>query len=135
MYTETATRTTTQRSASSVRHVGAIKDAELLALGREFDPLFERWSRQVAFLRDGVSIPAREKAYKLHDRLHSQVGDLIDEILSYRASTPEGLALQVRAAMVDLSLDTLFFDPDPRLQPFFRSLCAFTGVQFPTTGR
>jgi hypothetical protein len=30
--------------------------------------------------------------------------------------------IRARAAMVDLGLDTLFFDPDPRLQPFFQSL-------------
>jgi hypothetical protein len=132
MYTETANMTAHQM-ASADRPAGSVDDAELLALGREFAPLFERWSRQVAVLRDGISIPTREKAYKLHDRLHRRVEGLIDEILSHKASTPEGLAVQVRAAMVDVSLDALLFDPDPRLCSFFESLCAFTGIEFPIT--
>jgi hypothetical protein len=81
---------TAHQMATADRPAGIVDDAELLALGGEFAPLFDRWSRQ-------------------------------------------GLAVQVRAAMVDVSLDTLFFDPDPRLCSFFESLCAFTGVQFPTT--
>jgi hypothetical protein len=97
--------------------------------------VFERWSKQLAPLRHGVRVPAREKAYELNDRLHRRLDGLIDEILSHRATTPEGLAVQVKAAMLDLDLDTLFFDPDPRIEPFFQSLCAFTGVRFPATAQ
>jgi hypothetical protein len=61
MYTETANMTAHQM-ATADRPAGSVDDAELLALGKEFAPLFERWNRQVAVLRDGISIPTREKA-------------------------------------------------------------------------
>jgi hypothetical protein len=118
-------------------HSPAAADAELLALGEKLNPMFERWSRHVAPLSNGVTVPAREKAYEFTDRLRRRVDEsgLVDEILSHCANTPEGLAVQVKAAMLDLDLDALFFDPDPRIEPFFRSLCAFTGVRFPQTQR
>jgi hypothetical protein len=118
------TRTATSSPASA--------DAELIALGKRFAPLFARWRRQTAAAQASMAIvAAREKLYRETDRVHAQASDLIDEILSLKATTAAGFRVQVQAALVDFDPDALFLDPDPRHRGFFESLCALTSIDLP----
>jgi hypothetical protein len=111
----------------------ASADAELIALGKQFAPLFERWRRQIAAAGASMTVAARERLYRQNDRLHREAGELIDEIMSCNATTIDGIAVQVRATLVDFDIDTLVLDSDRRLRGFLASLCAFAGVAFPIT--
>jgi hypothetical protein len=107
--------------------------AELIALGRQIAPLFERWHRQIAAAGSNMTVAARERLYQKNDRLQREAGELIDQILACTATTIGGIAVQVRAALLDADLDALVLDPDTRRRGFLASLCAFTGVAFPIT--
>jgi hypothetical protein len=72
----------------------------------------------------------------LHDELTDELFPLADEILSYRAHMPEGLALQVRALMA--SNDQTWRGTSPNEEPqclalrdFIANVCAVVGVPFP----
>ncbi len=107
-------------------------DAALLALADRFDPLFAEWQH----LRQTAPTPYGICSDEEHDRLVGALYPLAIEILSHRASTRDGLALQARAIMSyvpefwDDAIENLDGNETAACH-FIRSVCAFTGVPFP----
>jgi hypothetical protein len=120
------------RTPHAATSMPASADAELVALGERLKPIFEQWRRQIATASASMTVAARERLYRQNDQLHRDASELIDEIISCKATTIDGIAVQVRAALVDSDIDALVLDPDPRLRGFLASLSAFAGVAFPS---
>jgi hypothetical protein len=158
-------------------------DAELLALGRRFDPLFNGWVQAMATEhRDrfefeiaveaamGVRLAdvpvrltddspredhrshrdywaARRKvaptfSYERGDdaaiaELEDRLAEIGDEILTFNATTRDGLAVQVRAMIfrsreaIEPTLDWQGEAEDPWQLAFLESLAGFVGTPFP----
>jgi hypothetical protein len=67
------------------------------------------------------------------DRLHDKINPLAEKILSYKASTLDGLRLQTRTLIIydtDIWLSPLE-GSEPRMCAFFASLCSVLGIPFP----
>jgi hypothetical protein len=100
------------------------------------DPEYE--DAVIRLIREHHSGRSEDKLEVRHwDRIHKKFYPLAEQVLSYKASTLEGVRLQTRALLVyhneiwvDLSEDNA--EPEqPVMCAFFASLCGVLGLQFP----
>jgi hypothetical protein len=103
-------------------------DAELLALGDQLEPLIEQWMAQTAADREECEADPDPELTRWH-RLNSRIYPLVDAILSQRAQTLAGLAVQARAFTLSSSewWDSDLTCEDDQLA-FANAVCAFLGV-------
>jgi hypothetical protein len=105
--------------------------AEAERLDRD-DPAFEAY-RQKRMEYAKADRPGRHDP-ETWDFLRDRFYELTDEILSHRAATREGLALQARALISSYSEIWEHEHDDDGVLDFIQSVCAFSGVPFPPYG-
>jgi hypothetical protein len=108
-------------------------DAELLALGRRFEPLYFEWCQLWREFKNASDEDAK-KAEDSCRHLNQVLTLKANEILSYQPKTAAGFVLHLRAM-------TMFHTPAewdeegdetiPYIGAFMRSACAFFGVDYP----
>jgi hypothetical protein len=103
------------------------------------DPEFVAYDRDVRRLISEHHSGRSEDELELRhwDRIHDKLNPLVDKVLSYTASTLEGLRLQTRVLIIYYNeiWSPLNWEADESDQPemcaFFASLCCVLGVPFP----
>jgi hypothetical protein len=102
------------------------------------DPEYNAYDRELRCLIGEHHSGRREDELDLGhwDRLHDRMNPLAIEILSYEASTLDGLRLQTRALLIYHneiwnSADWDDAEPEGSMCDFFASLCRVLGVPFP----
>jgi hypothetical protein len=102
------------------------------------DPEYPAYDRELRRLINEHNSEKSEDERELRhwDRIHDKLHPIAGEILSYKASTLDGLRLQTRALIVFQSeiwnsVDWEDNEPDEAMCSFFASLCGLLGVPFP----
>lgn len=105
-------------------------DDALIALALKFEEPFCQWHEGDAARRDTL---ADLVAWEVEEtRLFEALRPVVDAILSHRATTRAGLALQVHAIAMSLRWDGIAEEDDPgatNMKNFIASVGAFVGVE------
>jgi hypothetical protein len=118
-------------------------DAELLALGVRLKPIEEEFAAQIAIDRASTTFTVHERDdggwetdVEPWDAIHGRLFPLAEEILSKKARTIAGLAVQARAVTLAAReiWEPEFMEEHDHERKFIESVCAFVGVAIPTFG-
>jgi hypothetical protein len=118
------------RAAAHSRRAQLVLDADLLAIGTRFQKIEDEHRVQLAMDRDGTADLTDDTQWEaIHDRL----SPLAAEILSKKAQTIAGLAVQTRAiTLVAYDIwEPAFVGDSDHERKFIEAVCAFVRVAVP----
>jgi hypothetical protein len=122
---------------------GYSEDAEIPALGVQLKPIEEDFAAQLAIDRASTTFTVVQQAdgtfetdMEPWDDIHDRLDPLAKEILSKKARTIPGLAVQARALLLVAReiWEPVFMSDKDHERKFIESVCAFVGVPLPDVG-